>query len=87
LCYSQRGAVPSRQLTGTKNDRFNEGVPTDVDNAQGRPCLIILDDLLNDVYSKDVCGLFTKGSHHRNITVILNPQTSFIRGGTIAISH
>jgi len=30
-----------------------------------------LDDLLNDEYSKDVCDLFTKGSNHSNIRVIL----------------
>jgi len=33
-------------------------------------CLIILDDLLNDAYSQDVCDLFTKRSHHRNNCVI-----------------
>jgi hypothetical protein len=31
----------------------------------------VLDDLLNKVYSRAVCDLFTKGSHHRNLSVIL----------------
>jgi len=56
---------------------FNEGVPTDFENARGRPCLVILDDRLNDVYYKQVCDLFTKGSHHRNISVILITQNLF----------
>jgi len=29
------------------------------------------------VYSKDVCDLFTKGSHHRNIGVLLLTQNIF----------
>ena len=41
---------------------------------------MIIDDLLNDVYSKQVCDLFTKGSHHRNISVILNTQNFFHQG-------
>jgi len=43
-------------------------------------CLIILDDLLNDAYSKDVCDLFTKGSHHRKISVFLITQNLFHQG-------
>jgi len=32
------------------------------------------------VFSKDVCDLFTKGSHHRNISVILITQILFQQG-------
>ena len=41
---------------------------------------MILDDLLNVVYSEQVCDLFTKGSHHRNISVILITQNLFHQG-------
>jgi len=41
---------------------------------------VILDDLLNDVYSKHVCDLFTKGRHYRNISVILIRQNLFHQG-------
>ena len=37
----------------------------------------ILYDLLNEAYSKDVCDLLTKGSHYRNISVILITQNLF----------
>ena len=47
--------------------------------SRGRPCLVILDDMLN-IYSKQVCDLFTKGSHHRNMSVILITQTLFHHG-------
>ena len=41
---------------------------------------MILDDLLNDVYSKQVCDLFMKGTHHTNISVILITQSIFHQG-------
>jgi len=72
--YSEKTAVPSPTEVPKRGVRFHEGVPTDFENARGRPCLVILDDLLNHVYSKQVCDLFTKGSHHRNISVILITQ-------------
>jgi ABC-type dipeptide/oligopeptide/nickel transport system ATPase subunit len=77
-CYSERTAVPSQQLVTLKrNIKFHKGIPANFINAQGRPKLIILDDLLNQVCSKDVSVLFTKGSHHRNISVILITQNLF----------
>jgi len=59
---------------------YHDGMPQDFENAHGETCLIILDDLLNEVYSKDVCDLFIKGSHHRNISVILITQNLFHQG-------
>jgi len=61
-CYSEKTAVPSPTVLPKKNIRFNEGVPADFDNARGRPCLVILDDLLNDVYSKQVCACSRKAA-------------------------
>ena len=56
---------------------FHEGVPDNFANAGNRTCLIILDDLLNVACSGEVCKLFTKGSHHRNISVNLITQNLF----------
>jgi hypothetical protein len=39
--------------------------------------LIILDDLMTDAYTKNICELFTKGSHHNNLSVILVTQNVF----------
>lgn len=40
--------------------------------------LIILDDLMNEIGdSQDVSNLFTKGSHHRNLSVILIVQNLY----------
>jgi CheY-like chemotaxis protein len=71
-------AVPTDHLARLgKRVRIHEGLPTTFGNPQGRPSLIILDDLLNEVYSVQVCDRFTKGSHHRNISVILITQNLF----------
>ena len=75
--YSEISAVPYQQFAG--HVRFHEGVPADF-NSREKPCLIILDDLLNSAYSKDVCDLFTKDSNHRNISVILITQNVFHQG-------
>jgi ABC-type dipeptide/oligopeptide/nickel transport system ATPase subunit len=82
-CYTERTAVPSQQLASLKtNIKYDEGVPeeNDIGDAHGRPSLLILDDLLNQVYSQKVCNLFTKGSHHRNISLILIAQNLFHQG-------
>ena len=78
-CYGEKSAVPSRHQLPA-NVTCNEGVPEDFVSANGETCLVILEDLLNDVYSKQVCELFTRGSHHRNIRVILISQNLFHQG-------
>lgn len=43
--------------------------------------LIILDDLMQEAGgAQDVCDLFTKGSHHKNLSVILIVQNLFHQG-------
>ena len=79
-CNSENTAVPSPTELPKRDVYFNEGVPTDFKNAHGRPCLINLVDLLNAVYSKQVCDLFTKDSHDTNISVILITQNLFHQG-------
>ena len=84
-CFSEQTSIPRERLNELKpKTRHHEGVSNDFKNPRGQACLFILDDLLNDVYSStQVCDLFTKGSHHRNIRVILITQTYYIKTGTI----
>jgi hypothetical protein len=78
-CYSEQSAVPQQQLASLKkkNVQVRDGLPENFENAQALPCLFILDDLLNEVFSRAVCDLFTKGSRHRNHSVILITQNCF----------
>jgi hypothetical protein len=77
--WGEKNVVPSQQFVSGKRIQFHEGVPENLENAGGKPALIILDDLLTEVYSEKVCLLFTKGCHHRNMSVILITQNLFIR--------
>ena len=62
-----------------KNISFVKGVP-DFENPENVPTLIVLDDLMDSAYSTKVNELFTKGSHHRTISLILIKQNFFHQG-------
>ena len=78
-CYSEKTAVLLRQQLPS-NTTYHESVTDKFGGGCSKPCLLILDDVLNDVYSKQVCDLFTRGSHQRNINVILITQNLFHQG-------
>lgn len=74
-CYSERNSIPAQ---GKTRVTFHKGLPRlDEDKLSPRPSLIILDDLLDKAYSKEVSSLFTRGSHHRNVSIILITQNLF----------
>jgi hypothetical protein len=80
-CYSEKTAVPREELAKLRNKiTYCDGMPGEFGDARGLPTLIILDDLINEAYCQDVCNLFTKGSHHRNASVILITQNLFHQG-------
>jgi GTPase SAR1 family protein len=59
--YSEKSAVRSRELAAIKKEvQFHESVPENFGDAQGKARLIILDDLLNEVYSKDCVACLLK---------------------------
>jgi len=62
------------------NTTYHEGVRVNFGEGGGKPCFVILDDLLNEVYSKQVCDLFTRGSYHKYISVILIKENLFHLG-------
>ena len=64
LCHSENN-VPHH----LKNVSFVKSVP-DFENPENVPTLIILNDLMGSAYSSKVNELFTKGSHHRNISLV-----------------
>lgn len=52
-----------------------------IEKIHGTPSWVILDDLMNDAaQSSEISDLFTKGSHHRNLSVILITQNFFAHG-------
>ena len=73
-CHSENNA-PHR----LKSVSFVKGV-ADFENPENVPTLIVLGDLMDSAYSTKVSELFTKGSHHRNISLILITQNLFHQG-------
>ena len=64
---------------------FNQGIPEDIDNADyldvSQRNLIVLDDLMAPSgKDKRISDLFTKGSHHRNLSIIYIVQDIFHQG-------
>ncbi len=63
---------------------FHEGLPT-ADNinqfADGKHNIIVLDDLMADIVkNEEMQHLFTRDSHHKNLTVLFLTQNAFCQG-------
>lgn len=76
-CYSEVHSLPS---INDKEINYIQGLPDYIENIKNEPMIIILDDLMNDSDSLKISELFTKGSHHRNISIILITQNIFHKG-------
>lgn len=76
-CYSEVNSLPKL----SDNDiEYIQGLPEYIENVENEPILVILDDLMSDSDSLKISELFTKGSHHRNISIILITQNIFHKG-------
>jgi len=49
----------------------------DFQNPDNIPTLIVLDDSMDSAFSTKVSELFTKGSHHLNVSLVLITQNLF----------
>lgn len=74
-CYSESSSKPD--IEGVT---FHRGVPEDIQNSNETPMLLILDDLMGDAYNSKISDIFTKKSHHCNISIILVLQNIFHQG-------
>ena len=62
---------------------FHQGLPNLNDFDGSEPALLIIDDLMQET-DETVASFFTKGSHHRNVSVVylaqnLFPKNKFVR--------
>ena len=65
------------------NITFVDGVPTDLESMINPTIrnLVVIDDLMQELSSDpQITSLFTKGCHHRNLSIILILQNIFHRG-------
>ena len=56
--------------------KFHEGLPDFTEFDGRRPVLLIIDDLMSET-NDTIANLFTKGSHHRNVSVLYLTQNLF----------
>lgn len=69
-----------------KNVEFEDGIPSYLHTVSD--ALIILDDLMDTLgSSSNFCQLFTRGSHHRNLSIIFIVQNLFHRGKEMRTIH
>ncbi|GIY45654.1 uncharacterized protein CDAR_576501 [Caerostris darwini] len=62
-----------------KNVEFHEGLPSDIHTLSN--ALIVIDDLMSELSSDTkLTKLFTKGGHHRNLSIIFIVQIIFHKG-------
>jgi hypothetical protein len=76
-CYAEKASIPKNL---NDNIFFHNGIPENLENIDNKSILLILDDLMLNAYNTQICEIFTKGSHHRNISVILVTQNLFHKG-------
>jgi len=76
-CYGQWQDLYSHPVDGVKIDYF-DGLPTRDHLEERKPTLVVVDDLMTELAGdKNMTNLFTKGSHHMNISVIFIVQNLF----------
>ena len=64
---------------GMKNVEFKKSIPSLQEFEKFQYSLLIIDDFMNEV-NETISKFFTKGSHHRNISVIFVTQNLFHKG-------
>lgn len=73
-CYGERQSL----FDNYPQVDFRKGLP-DIDQFDGRePTLVVIDDLMDEA-NESIAQLFTRGSHHRNISVVFLVQNLFHR--------
>jgi hypothetical protein len=79
--YSEWQPMYNEMAKSNNKIRFVKGMFS-LDQIDGKvPTLIILDDLMIEASgSKEVVSLFTRGTHHKNASVILICQNVFAKG-------
>jgi hypothetical protein len=61
--------------------KYNAGLGSEQEILADKPHIIVIDDLMNQLGSDPaLADLFTKGSHHHNISVIFITQNMFHKG-------
>ena len=82
-CYGMYQSAYDAMQRTIRNLTFIEGVPSDLESMINPSIrnLVVLDDLMEELTNNNrITNMFTKGCHHRNLSVIFLLQNIFHRG-------
>jgi len=80
-CYTEAQPELFRYLSErAEGIEFNRGLDVDIPEGNSIPTLVILDDFMEELATSKQGSLFTRGSHHRSISVIVTLQNFFYKG-------
>lgn len=82
-CYSEENALETQNsIVDHQRQKiiYHKGIPESFENDSNEPMLLILDDLMIEANNSKICEVFTRGSHHRNQSVVLIVQNVFHKG-------
>ena len=78
--YGQWQSLYQKSVDNVKI-KYVEGLPDVTDIKQGNHTIVVIDDLMSELSgNKALTNLFTKGSHHLNLSVIFIVQNMFHHG-------
>lgn len=81
LFYYSEWQPTYSEYPNAQSIEFREGLPQSSDySSDSRPKLIVIDDLMRESSNNTIVDLFTKGSHHKNLSVIFITQNLFHQG-------
>lgn len=70
-----------KELIPNVECEYIEGLPSEENIRESSPHLVVIDDLMTELGgNQKLANLFTKGSHHNNISVIFITQNLFHQG-------
>ena len=77
-CYTEYQPAFDELKTAIPSIQFHQGLPDEIADPLDRHKLVILDDLMEEICSnKSYSTLFTRTSHHRNVSIIYLTQSFF----------
>lgn len=79
-CHGQWQSIYETNLDGV-DIKYHDGLADETTIRKNKPDVVVIDDLMNQVVNeKGMSDLFTKKSHHLNISVIFIVQNIFKKG-------
>lgn len=81
-CYAEKNSIDTILARLNEEQKrkitFQHGIPDEFENKFNQPVLVVLDDLMTEsAAARKVSELFTRGSHHRNLSIFLITQNLF----------